>query len=186
MRLKNFVWMILVVALLYFVFAWGLFGRLEGEPKKVDLVNDGSILPSFTLLNLVGEPIKSEAFQGSVILLDFWATWCPPCREELPTLNELHRKYKKDGLVVIGISLDHGVEGVQKFIARAGVDYLNLMAEDAVLERFNQIPGLSPIHKIPIKLLIDRQGRIHKQFVGFTPLKPLEEEIAEILKKTDT
>ena len=178
--------MILSVALHYFVFAWGLFGRIGGEPKKVDLAGDGSILPPFTLLNLIGEPVKSEAFQGKVILLDFWATWCPPCREELPALNELHRKYKKDGLMVIGISLDHGAEGVQKFIARAGVDYLNLMAEDAVIERFNRIPGLSPIHKIPIKLLIDRRGRIHKQFVGFTSPKPLEEEIAEILKKTDT
>jgi peroxiredoxin len=186
MRLKNFVWMILIVAFLYFLFAWGLFGWIGGEPKKINLADDGLTLPPFTLLNIDGKPVKSESFRGKVILLDFWATWCPPCREEIPALNELHRKYKKDGLVVIGISLDHGAEGVQKFVALTGVDYINLMGEDAVIERFNRIPGLSPIHKIPIKLLIDRRGRIHRQFVGFTARKPLEEEISAVLKKTDT
>jgi len=97
----------------------------------------------------------------------FWATWCPPCREEIPYLNELYKKHKEDGLVVVGIALDRGgPKEVQKFLEKYRIEYINLLGDEGVLEAFNNIPGMGLIQGIPTTFLIDRKGQICRRFVG--------------------
>jgi len=138
--------------------------------------------PAFTRLGLKGEKVDSAELKGKVILLNFWATWCPPCREEIPYLNELNKKYKKDGLVVIGIALDQGgPEKARKFVEENGVEYINLMGDEAMVEAFGKIPGLGPIQGIPTTFIIDRQGQICRRFVGLTKKHVFEEILKQVL-----
>ncbi len=168
-----------VVAL---ILALNFAGTLHTGARKVECIGDGSGAPPFSLLDLDGNRVDSSAFKGKVILLDFWATWCPPCREEVPHLRELHEKYKKDGLVIIAISLDRsGPDVVKKFTEKHRVGYLNVMGDDAILEAYGKIPGMGPIQGIPTTFLIDRKGQICRMFSGYTEKKVFEEAIKQLL-----
>jgi peroxiredoxin len=178
MKSKPLILTISGVLLLLFGLAIGLFYKPGNKPKKIDCVGEDMMAPSFTLLDPKGEKVNFADSRGKVILLDFWATWCPPCREEIPYFNELYSQYKKDGLEIIGISLDQGnPEGVQKFLDKLGVQYVNLMGNDEVLEAFSNIPGMEPIQGIPITFLINRKGQICRRFVGLTPKQVFEAAI---------
>jgi len=182
MKSKLFILTISVVGILIFALALGLFSPMKSKPKKIEGRGDGLAAPPFKLLNLKGETVDSSAFQGKVVLLDFWATWCPPCREEIPHLNELYEKYKEDGLVIIGISLDRGgPEGVKKFLEKFKVGYINVIGDEGVLEAYNRIPGMGPIQGIPTTFVIDRNGQIRQRFSGYTEKKVFEEAIKRLL-----
>jgi peroxiredoxin len=178
MKSKQFILIISGVLFLVLALAFGLFDISGNKPKKIECVGEDMMAPPFTLLDLKGEKVNFADFRGKVILLNFWATWCPPCREEIPYFNELYSQYKKDGLEVIGISLDRGNPvDVQRFLDKMGVQYVNLMGNDEVLEVFNNIPGMGPIQGIPITFLIDRKGQICRRFIGLTPKRVFEEAI---------
>jgi peroxiredoxin len=177
--LTSFAFGILILALVF-----GLFEPFQNKFKKTECLAENLALPPFTLLNLKGEKVKSSDFQGKVILLNFWATWCPPCREEIPYFNELYDRYKKDGLVVIGIALDRGrPEEVQKFLEKFRVEFINLMGDEAVVEAFSSIPSMGPLHGIPTTFIIDRKGQICRRFVGLTEKRMFEEVINQVLSK---
>jgi len=186
MRIKiTFLAIIGVVLFMISANELGLFKSIGKKPGGTEFAGKGLAAPPFTLFNLRGEKVDSSSFQGKVILLNFWATWCPPCREEIPYFNELHIQYKNDGLAVIGISLDRGgPEEVRKFLDKYNVEYLNLMGDEAVIKAYSNIPGMGPIQGIPTTFIIDRQGQIGHRFVGFTEKKVVEEAIRQFLKKT--
>lgn len=171
------------------IFAGGLFIILLAitlsespvtKPRKIKCVGDDRTISSLVLPNLKGEEIDVAQFRGKVVLLNFWATWCAPCREEIPYLNELHKQYKENGLVVVGISLDRGGTGeVHTFLEKHQIDYLILMGNDAVFEAFSDIPGMSGIQAIPITFLIDRKGQICRRYVGFTEKRVLDEAVKQ-------
>ncbi|MDI6754744.1 MAG: TlpA disulfide reductase family protein [Thermodesulfobacteriota bacterium] len=180
---KKFILTISGVLLLFFAVSLGLFDIPANKPKRIECVGEDMMVPNFTALDLKGEKINFADFRGKVILLDFWATWCPPCREEIPYFNELYSRYKKDGLEVIGVSLDRGSAGeVQEFLDKLGVKYVNLMGNDEVLKIFNNIPGMGSIQGIPTTFLIDRQGQICHRFVGLTAKRVLEDAIKPLLE----
>ena len=180
-RSKIIIFIFLLLVIFVSIWGFGLFDFFKSKPRKMEIVGKVSA-PSFSLLNLQGEKIDSRSFRGKVVLLDFWATWCPPCREEIPYLNELNSQYGKDGLVVVGIALDHGrSEEVKKFVEKNEVGYINLMGNDAVMEAFSNIPGMGPIQGIPTVFIIDRQGQICGKFVGLTEKKVFEEAIKPLL-----
>ena len=163
---------------IFLALAFGLFDISADKPKRIECVGEDLLVPSFTLLDLKGEKVNFADFRGKVILLDFWATWCPPCREEIPYFNDLYSEFKKDGLEVIGISLDRGnPDGVQKLLDKMGVKYVNLMGNDEIVEIFSNIPGMGPIQGIPITFLIDRKGQICQRFVGLTHKRVFEAAI---------
>jgi peroxiredoxin len=170
------------VGILIIALSLGLFEISRSRPKKIECVGEERGAPHFVLLNLKGEKVDSADLQGKVILLNFWATWCPPCRQEIPSLNDLHHQYKKEGLAVIGISLDRGgVEEVQKFVEKFRVEYINVIADEAVVQAFNSIPGIGPIQGIPVTFIIDRKGQICRRYVGLTEKKVFEEAIRQLL-----
>jgi len=170
------------VVILALALAFGLMDFYKSKPKKIKCLADGLAAPPFRLKSLNGEEVDSSAFQGKVVLLDFWATWCPPCRQEIPHLNELYEKYKGDGLVIIGISLDRGgPDGVKKFLEKSRVEYINVMGNEAIVEAYGNIPGMGPIQGIPTTFLIDRKGQICRRFVGYTDKRVFEEAIKQVL-----
>lgn len=162
---------------------WVLLEMHPKQPRRVEcLGGDELSAPVFILPDLNGEKVDLRSFKGKIIVIEFWATWCGPCREAIPYLNELHRKYQKDGMVVIGISLDQGDPAkVRNFLKKLGVEYLNLMGDDTVWEAYNNIEGLGLIRGIPTTFMVDRKGRICYRFVGLTSKRVLEEAVQSLL-----
>jgi len=133
-------------------------------------------IPAWELHNLDGETVSNEDFAGEVMLVDFWATWCPPCRAMIPNLIELQEDYADKGFTVVGISLDQeGSEKVAAFKEEYGVNYPMLMGDSAVTEAFGGIQFL------PTSFLIDGQGRILARHVGLVEKATLETEINRAL-----
>jgi peroxiredoxin len=159
-----------------------IFASLADRNTPVDSAKNGINAPLFSLTTPGGEKVHLADFRGKVILLDFWATWCPPCKEGIPYLNQLYREYRKDGLVVIGISLDRGgPEEVRRFLDQKGVEYINVMGNEEIFQAYSGLPGLGKIQGIPTAFIVDREGRVRKKFVGLTPKQTLEATIKPIL-----
>jgi thiol-disulfide isomerase/thioredoxin len=117
--------------------------------------------PGWELKDVDGKLVNFSSFKGKVVVLDFWATWCGPCRSEIPGYVKLQEKYKDKGLVIIGVSLDQeGPEVVKKFIGDFHVNYQVVMGDDAVVEAFGGGDA------IPTTFIIDRTGKIRDKKVG--------------------
>ena len=127
--------------------------------------------PALKLTDVDGKEVSSEQLKGKVVVVDFWATWCGPCRVEIPGYAEMTRKYGKDGLVIVGVSLDEGGPAVVKpFATKMGINYQLVMADEAVQAAFGGISSL------PTTFLIDRAGQMRDR-------KDHAEETAEYEKK---
>jgi thiol-disulfide isomerase/thioredoxin len=136
----------------------------------------GRKAPGFALPDLTGKSINFSQYDGKVVLVDFWATWCPPCRRSIPHLSELHGKYSDRGFEVVGISLDQsGVDKVALFAVQMKIPYTLLMGNVQVATDWNIGSA------IPIAFLIDRKGEIVDRIVGYQEKSVLEEKIQRFL-----
>jgi cytochrome c biogenesis protein CcmG/thiol:disulfide interchange protein DsbE len=136
----------------------------------------GKSAPSFTLQDLNGKPVSLSDFKGKVIILDFWATWCPPCVMEIPHFIELYEQYKDQGFAMVGISLDHqGISVVKSFVRKYQVNYTILMTDGRVDKAYGGIPG------IPTTFVIDAAGNIRQKYVGYRDKAVFEAEIKALL-----
>jgi cytochrome c biogenesis protein CcmG/thiol:disulfide interchange protein DsbE len=131
----------------------------------VRFAKDPQPAPPFLLRDLDGNMVSTAAWQGKVVLVNFWATWCPPCREEIPILIELMKKYKDD-LLVIGISVDDGSPAeVSEFAHSMGVNYPILMRSRELIAEYGGVPAL------PTTFLINKEGRVVQKHEGlFSPI----------------
>jgi peroxiredoxin len=133
--------------------------------------------PAWKLKDVDGNPVTLSQFKGKVVVLDFWATWCPPCRTEIPGYVALQKKYADDGLVVVGISVDtDGVAPVKKFMKDIGINYVVVMADDAVQDAYGPLQGY------PTTFIIDRDGQIRNKKLGREPAAQYEKEVLAVLK----
>ena len=107
-----------------------------------------------------GDSISLEDFRGQVVLLNFWASWCGPCREEMPALLSIHRRYRDAGVTVLGVTVNDLPEDSRSFAREYGVDYPNVIGDDQLYDDYRLSPW------IPATLLIDREGRIVRQWLG--------------------
>ncbi|MEO5959095.1 MAG: TlpA disulfide reductase family protein [Opitutaceae bacterium] len=155
----------------------------EAPKPKVAAVVDAATLvamglaPSWSLKDVNGNLVKSEQFKGKVVVVDFWATWCGPCRIEIPGYIELEKKYGKDGFAVIGISLDQaGPEVVKDFVVKNGINYQVVMGDEAVTAAFGGMEA------IPTTFLIDRAGQIRHRKVGIEETAEYEQKVIALLK----
>jgi len=133
--------------------------------------------PGWTLKDVDGEPVTLAQFRGKVVVLDFWATWCPPCRTEIPGYIALQKKYAADGLVFVGVSVDtDGTGPVKKFMKDFGINYAVVMADDDIQNAYGPLQGY------PTTFIIDRQGNIRDKKLGRKPVADYEKEILAVLK----
>lgn len=133
--------------------------------------------PAWTLMDVNGKPVSFSQFRGKVVVLDFWATWCPPCRAEIPGYERLQKKFGKDGLAIIGVSLDQDGPGVVKrFMADHNVNYQIVMGDQKIVDAFGGVEA------IPTTFIIDRKGMIRYRKVGEMPTDEFEAILRRYLK----
>ena len=136
----------------------------------------GQPAPEFSLPDLQGNKIELSSMKGKVLILDFWATWCPPCKEEVPHLVALQSKYRDQGLQIVGLSLDQaGASVVKPFADEHDVNYTMLVADDATAKSYG---GVS---MIPTTFVVNRSGVVVKRFLGYTTPEAFEEAILPLL-----
>jgi len=152
-------------------------GPVPGQDQPIALGELGSNLPEFSLRDLRGRPVRSADLRGKVVLVDFWATWCGPCKKEMPGYQQLLDRYGPKGFAVIGFKFDtmKDTEDPVRFAKRLGVRYPLAVASDAVKEKFGGVEGL------PTTLLYDRQGILRIKVIGFEYTKTFEADLKQLL-----
>jgi len=136
----------------------------------------GARAAAFELPDINGTSVRLADFAGKVVILDFWATWCMPCRMEVPHFVRLQSQYRDQGLAIVGLSLDAGgARDVRPFADENNVNYTMLIADNKTAESYGGIVG------IPTTFVLDRDGRIVKRFIGYTTPEVLEETIRPLL-----
>lgn len=134
--------------------------------------------PAFELYTLDGERVSDASLRGQVVLVNFWATWCPPCRVEMPGFQRVYEERRDDGFVIVGVSTDRGGSGVvREFLEDRGITYPNAMASGAMVRDFGGIPAL------PMSFLIDRDGRIRHAVRGYFPEVSLRQAVDRLLRE---
>lgn len=128
-----------------------------------------------TLEDLKGTRVKLAGLEGKVLVLNFWATWCGPCKVEIPHLVELQQQYADAGLQVIGIAVDEPVEKLEPYIAEAGINYPVLRSTEGVLDAFSRVTVL------PTSIVIGRDRRLCRTHVGAVRRELLEKQIRGLL-----
>ena len=137
----------------------------------------GKPAPAFTLQDLDGKNISLSDFRGKVVILDFWATWCPPCIKEIPDFIELYEKYKDKGFAMLGISLDQaGISVVKSFAQKYKINYPIMMTDGQVDKAYGGITS------IPTTFIIDPAGNMQKKYVGYIEKAVFEADIKTLLE----
>ncbi|MDF1527038.1 MAG: TlpA disulfide reductase family protein [bacterium] len=132
--------------------------------------------PDFTLAAVDGSMVSISDYRGKVVLVDFWATWCPPCLEMIPILSRLHKKYSDKGLVVLGVSLDNeGLEMLGTFVHEKMIPYKIVMGDKKIGSAFGGVSS------IPTLYMVDRNGRLVRKLTGYHSYAQLEEQVKKYL-----
>jgi len=176
-RSMTYAWIFLAVIVV--VAGYYMYGRGDSNAGKAmqpmlppeDLAGAA---PAFTLVDLNGKSVSLSDFRGKIVVLNFWATWCPPCRREIPDFIDLQKEYGSRSVQIVGIALDEP-EKVQAFARQNGMNYPVLLGSDEVSMKYGGIEG------IPTTFIIDKNGRIVNRFEGFRPREVFETEIKQLL-----
>jgi thiol-disulfide isomerase/thioredoxin len=167
-----------------FLVAWELAGLQKSpagppqpQPAAIAAGEIGSRLPDFSTRDLRGRAISSADLRGKVVLIDFWATWCQPCKKEMPGYQKLADRYGAQGFAVIGFKLDimADTEEPRAFARRLGIRYPLAVATDELKNKFGGIEGL------PTTLLYDRQGILRQKIIGFEYTDVIEKDLKPLL-----
>jgi thiol-disulfide isomerase/thioredoxin len=179
-------------------FTWGSHAERDGEPISAPMIEpvaahelaqapassadagaclaDAKPAKDFTLPTLDGKQLSLSSFKGKVVLLNFWATWCGPCKAEIPGFVELQQQYKND-LVVVGLSVDDPADKAKAFADQYKVNYPMVLG----LGRDDIQDAYGPIYGIPASFLISREGKVCKRHLGIAPKAQFEREIKALL-----
>ncbi|MGD0761544.1 MAG: TlpA disulfide reductase family protein [Candidatus Sulfotelmatobacter sp.] len=159
---------VLVAGMLYF----GL--HMAGRPRPH--LTQATLAPDFTLESLDGKSVRLSDLRGKAVLLNFWATWCTPCKIEMPWFVEMQRQYGAQGLQIVGVAMDDASkEDIAKFAKDMGVNYPILIGKEAVGDEYGGVPAL------PETFFIGRDGKIVDKIMGLRGKGDIEEDIKRTL-----
>ena len=149
--------------------------------KKRKIITDEKQAPEFTLKNTRGRTVSLKQLRGKVVFLDFFTTWCPPCKREFPYLQKLYQEYNKKGLEIVGINIEKNPTNLKNFLKEHKITFTVLLGGNS------EVPKLYKVRGIPASFIIDKKGIIRYEHVGFGPglEKILEEEIANLLEEKE-
>ena len=147
------------------------------KPEPACDANAKRLTYNFTLKNVDGKPVKLDTYAGKVVLFDFWATWCGPCKLEIPGFSELYSRYRANGFEVVGLITEDPITNVPAFAKELGMNYtvLDANGREDVEDAFGTISGL------PTSFLVSRDGRICKTHTGYAPKAEFEREVNALL-----
>lgn len=132
------------------------------KKEKPPELKFGAPAPDFVLNDLSGKAVRLSDYKGKIVLLEFWATWCPPCKLAIPELNELHEKYADSNLVILAVSMDEDIDSVKDFVADYDVIFPVLFDDKKISESFG-------IYTIPTALVLDEEGIVIQYHLGYAP-----------------
>ncbi len=139
-------------------------------------VNVGEVAPDFTLVDLEGNQVSLSDFRGKTVFINFWATWCPPCRAEMPEIEAVYQEYKDKGVVVIGVDIQETEEEVLQFVQQGGYSWT------FVLDTSGEVAASYKIAAIPTSFFIDREGIIQAVNIGAMTKRAMEIKLAEAMR----
>ncbi len=168
-RLKASSWWIVALAVVFVGWIFWQTSKVTSSIKHSPF--------EVVLADLDGQPYALSNLAGKVAIVDFWATWCGPCRQEIPGFIDLHNRYSSQGVEIVGIALESGTAGqVKQFAQRFGMNYRILMGTAEAVEAFGGLEGY------PTTLIFDREGKLVQRHVGYRPREVFEGEIQALLQ----
>jgi len=165
-EISRTAWMIFRVACILMLVVGSIACQKMG---KQAMARKGGPAPEFTLKRLDGSDVTLSTLRGKVVLIEFWATWCPPCRESLPNLQKLYSRFRKSGVRVISVAVKDNAAEVRNFVEKEGLTFDICMDDDAVSRLYD-------VRGIPALFIVDTEGVIRHQLEGYRP--SVDEEIA--------
>ena len=170
---------VVVIAAMLFIGS-NMARKRQAEAQRTGSLVAGQIVgkaaPDFTLKTLDGKTLHLADLKGKAVVLNFWATWCPPCKMELPWLVDLQKQYAAQGLQIVGISEDEGgKDKVAQFVKEMGVNYTIAVDDDSVAEKYGDVEDL------PTTFYIDRNGKIVEFAMGLVDRSEIEAKMKTAL-----
>jgi peroxiredoxin len=169
---RNWIWLVGLLLIVVLVVT-GCSGASEASVKRG--VSQGSYALDFTLEAPDGRVASLSDYGGSVVLVNFWATWCPPCRDEIPHFEEAYRAYKDEGLVVLGVNYQESAAEIEPFVEGLGITYPILLDESGMVAKEYRAVGL------PTSVFVDRDGVIQVRHSGYLSEGQLEQYLSKLL-----
>jgi len=124
---------------------------------------EGQVAPDFVLRSATGENLRLSEYRGDVVLINFWATWCGPCRQEMPLLNDLYGRYQRVGFNLLGVNIDEDSRRAMQMVQELGVNFPVLFDEN------KEVSKLYEVEAMPVTILVDREGIVRHVHHGYKP-----------------
>lgn len=159
-----------VVAILILVITGSAHGKMPGI---------GTAAPDFTLRSSTGKNLKLSEYRGQVVMINFWATWCAPCRQEMPHLNRLYEQYNKAGFILLGVNIDDNPKAAQAMAEQLGVRF------PVLYDATKQVSKRYDVDAMPLTVIVDRDGKVQYLHRGYRSgvEQQYEAKVREILKR---
>ncbi len=149
---------------------------VSGDQQEATVgVNVGQVAPDFTLVDLEGNQVSLSDFRGKVVFINFWATWCPPCRAEMPEIEAVYQDYKDKGVVVIGVDIRETEEAVLQYVRQGGYSWT------FVLDTSGEVAANYKVVAIPTSFFIDKEGIIRAVSIGAMTKRAIEIKLTEAI-----